>query len=137
MARRPNLANVTAQELEAELRRRLRAAGPLQRKRDRLLAKLAQIEKQIQALGGDFDQPRRGNRGAIPGRRRARNEKPLPGALHEVLKGRTMGIAEIAEAVQRAGFKTHSKNFRVMVNIALTKHPKLFKRVARGQYTSR
>ncbi|HYE63782.1 MAG TPA: hypothetical protein VD997_17455 [Phycisphaerales bacterium] len=134
---RSSLSNFPLSQLEAELQRRRQAAGPLQRKRERLLTKLAQIEKQIQALGGELDEPRRGRGGAIPGRRRARNEKPLPEALHEVLKGKTMGIAEIAEAVQKAGFKTHSKNFRVMVNIALTKHPKLFKRVGRGQYTTK
>jgi hypothetical protein len=137
MARRSKLANVSARDLQAELQRRRRAAGPLQRKRERLLAKLAQVENQIQALGEQLEPSRSGRRGAIPGRRRVVNEKPLPEALHEVLKGKTMGIAELAEAVQKAGFKTHSKNFRIMVNIALTKYPKLFKRVARGQYTTK
>jgi hypothetical protein len=137
MARPPNLARLSIDDLHQELRRRQRASGPLRRKREKLLAKLTEIERQIQELGGDLDAPRRGVRGTVRGRRRAVNEVPLPEALHKVLNGKTMGIAEACEAVQKAGFQTHSKNFRVMVNIALTKYPKLFKRVSRGQYTAK
>ncbi|HWB19610.1 MAG TPA: hypothetical protein VG711_04860, partial [Phycisphaerales bacterium] len=68
---------------------------------------------------------------------RARNQHPLHEALHQVLKGKTMGIPEMIDAVKKTGFKSSSANFKTMVAIALGKHKNLFKRVARGQYTAK
>ncbi len=64
---------------------------------------------------------------------------PLPEALHQVLKGKTLSVGEAVEAVQRAGYKTSSNNFRTIVNQQLiaAKNKKLFKKVARGQYTAK
>lgn len=70
------------------------------------------------------------------GRKRPKNEMSLEDALARLLKGKTMGVAEMADAVQKAGYKTNSPNFRVIVNATLLKSPR-FKRVARGQYTAR
>jgi hypothetical protein len=70
-------------------------------------------------------------------RRRATNDTPLPEALHAAMKGKTMTVSEAAEAVQAAGYKTYSSSFKIMVNMALAKHTKLFKRVGRGQYTTK
>src|SRR5262245_29360142 len=39
---------------------------------------------------------------------------------------------DLADAVQKAGYKTNSSNFRVIVNQALLANRKLFKKVARG-----
>ena len=44
-----------------------------------------------------------------------------------------MGVAEAAEAVRKAGYKSNASSFRIMVNGALGKKP--FKRVERGKYT--
>ena len=53
-----------------------------------------------------------------------------------VLKGKTMGVTEVAQAVQQAGYRTSAANFRVIVNQSLIKHRRLFKKVARGKYTA-
>jgi hypothetical protein len=54
-----------------------------------------------------------------------------------VLKGKEMRVTDAAVAVQKAGYKTNSKTFRVQVNIALVKRKDLFKRVGRGVYTAK
>ena len=43
----------------------------------------------------------------------------------------------MADAVKKSGYKSKSKNFRTLVALALLSHKKLFKRVARGQYTAK
>ena len=129
MGRRPgpsSLASLSVGALEAELRRRARSVGKLQKKRQKLLNKLATLDRQISLAGGRV----RGGGGA-----RARNGVTLPQALAKVLSGKTLGVTEAAEAVRRSGYQTHAANFRTMVNAALLKHKKLFKKVARGQYT--
>ena len=57
-------------------------------------------------------------------------------ALAKVLKGRSMGVTEVSHAVQEAGYRTTSPNFRTIVNQTLIKSP-LFKRLSRGQYTAK
>lgn len=70
-------------------------------------------------------------------RPKASNQQPLNAALHDLLKGRTRCVSEAVEAVQRAGYKTHAKNFRTMVNMTLVKRKDLFRKVGRGQYTAK
>lgn len=71
-----------------------------------------------------------------PGRKRFRNDTNLVEALAKVLKGKTMGVTEVAAAVTHAGYKTTAANFRTIVNQALLRHTKVFKKVARGKYTA-
>lgn len=75
------------------------------------------------------------------GRRAGRggNAHSLPIALHHLLQGRTMGVTEISEAVQKAGYKTKSPNFRTIVNATLIAKANagLFRKVARGRYTAK
>ncbi len=155
MARPSNLSKLSINDLQSELLRRQRAAGSLVQKRDALLQKLSALEADIAAAGiATSDGPRK--RGRPPGsdaasasaapaksggrkgrRRRAVNDETLPQALAKVIAGKTMSVTEAAEAVKASGYKTYSSNFRVQVNIALTKNPKLFKRVERGMYTTK
>lgn len=67
--------------------------------------------------------------------RRARNDTTLIGALAKVLTGKTMPVSDAAEAVQKAGYRTNSNNFRTQVNTALIKEP--FKRAGRGMCTAK
>lgn len=78
---------------------------------------------------------RAGGGGRRGGRRKGAGGQSLVEALHTLLQGQTMGVSEAAEAVQKAGYKTDSPNFRTIVNQALSKSP-AFKKVARGQYTA-
>jgi hypothetical protein len=130
MARKSALSALSVRELQTELTRRQRRVGGMVRKHQRLLDKAARLAEQIRELGGSVN-------GSIGGGgRRRRNEMNLADALAKALHGKTMGVAEAAEAVQRAGYRTTSKTFRTIVNITLIKSGK-FKRVERGQYTAK
>jgi hypothetical protein len=111
-------------QLQAEIRRRNGTLTSLQRKRERLTAKLTEVNAQIAAQGG-----------VVGGVTRASNAISLVELMKKVLNGKTMGVGEVAEAVQAAGYMTTSPNFRVIVNQTFIKHRKVFKRVGRGQYT--
>jgi hypothetical protein len=121
------LRNLSIRDLHAEIRRRERAAGGLIRRREKLVQKLAQVDAQIAKQGI-----------AVPGSggTRPRNSMNLVESLAKVLKGKTMSVTEAAEAVQAAGYRTSAANFRTIVNQALIKNSKQFKKVERGQYTA-
>jgi hypothetical protein len=72
-----------------------------------------------------------------PAPRRGRGGKmSLVEALSNVLSGSTMSVTEAAAAVKKIGYQTKSENFRTIVNQTLIKYPKLYKKIARGQYTA-
>lgn len=136
MGRRPSatsLASLSITALQQEIRRRQRSVGPLQKRRAKLVAKLEAIDAEIAALGGMSGGMGKG--GGVRGTR-PKNELNLVDALAGVLKGKTMGVSEAADAVQKAGYKSHAANFRTIVNATLLKHRNKFKKVARGQYTA-
>lgn len=140
--RRSKLANVPVAQLQAELERRQRE---LLDQREELQQQVDQIDQELAAIGAS-PRPRRGR---PPGRpagttrstrtrgRRPRGKVTLVDALQTALRGKTMGVSEVSQAVQKAGYKTKSKNFRTIVNLALTQHTDKFKRVSRGQYTAK
>lgn len=132
MAKRASssLSNLSSSELHAELNRRGKMAGKLQRKRAKLLERLAEIDAEIRAHGGSLG-------GVGPGRVRAKNDTNLVGALKSALDGKTMSVTDVAEAVQKQGYITTSPNFRTIVNQALIKNTSVFKKVSRGQYTAK
>lgn len=125
------LSGVSITDLTTEIRRRQRRLSTLERKRERLASELASLDAEIRELGGSM-----GGGALEPGRKRPRNTKKLPDALADVLKGKTMGVQEAADAVQAAGYQSSSANFRNIVNQVLISD-KRFKRVDRGQYTSK
>jgi len=68
------------------------------------------------------------------GRKRAKNEMTLPEAiLKNVGVGATVSPADAAVAAKKAGYKSSSPNFGMMVANALAKDGR-FKRLERGQY---
>ena len=119
------LAGMSIAELSAEIRRRKGGLKTLERRRAKIVVKLSRLDDQIQALGGIV-----GGRGRGGGR--PRNEMSLTETLAQVVKGKSMSVTDAAEAVQKAGYRTNSNNFRTQVNIALIKGP--FRRVGRGRY---
>jgi hypothetical protein len=136
--RRSKLANVPLDQLMTELERR---RDELLNQREELQRQVDQVDHELGIIGGST---RRG-----PGRPRSATTSPrgrgrrpsgkvtLAEALQAVLKGRTMGVSEAAEAVQKVGYKTRSKSFSTIVNMTLTQHPDKFKRVARGRYSAK
>lgn len=127
------LGDVSTVKLAEELKRREKELSRLEARRDRVAAQLAELDDQIAALAGagGYGATARGGL-----RRRPRNDKPLADALVEVLTGQTMGVSEVAEAVQRAGYRTSSPNFRTIVNQTLLRDKRI-KKIARGQYTAK
>jgi hypothetical protein len=130
-AQSAGLETMSSAALQAELARRQRQASSLLRKRDRLREQLAEIEREISEMGANAVV------GVEPGRKRARNAENLVEAMHRVLNGTELTVTELAEAVQAAGYVTTSPNFRTIVNQALIKYPKMFKRISRGVYTAK
>ncbi len=110
---------------EADMKRQQAAATAIIKKRDELRSKLAELDRDLRALGP-----------AAKGRVRPRNDMNLVEALRKVLNGKTMGVTQVSEVVQKAGYKTFAANFRTIVNQTLIKNRKIFKKVSRGQYTA-
>ena len=145
--RRSSLSSISILDIASELQRRKADLPELKARYEELSAELEQLRTTIAALGGSSAAPAasgRRTRGAAAkparaggkrGGRRAKNEGSLPDALAKVLSGNTMSVSDAAEAVLKSGYKSNSKHFRTMVNIALL-NKKRFKRVERGQYTA-
>jgi len=116
-------------ELQAELQRRERGIRKLERKRERLLGELTQIDTELAAVGALSAS------GGV--RRRPRNEMNLVDSLAQVLDGKTMSVTDVTAEVQKAGYLTTAANFRTIVNQALIREKKVFKKISRGQYTAK
>ncbi len=121
------LSGISVIDLHAELGRRQRRVGALERRRDRAMSKVQKLDAEIAALGGSV---------SGSGRTRPRNASNLVEALHKLLDGKTMSVTEATAEVQKAGYITTSATFRTIVNQTLINSGQ-FKRVARGQYTSK
>tara|TARA_R110002072_G_scaffold42064_4_gene117519 strand:- start:80226 stop:80681 length:456 start_codon:yes stop_codon:yes gene_type:complete len=124
-----SLNTLSITELQAELQRRERGIRRLERKRDRLLAELGQVDSELAAVGALSAS------GGV--RRRPRNEMNLVDSLAATLKGKTMSVTEVTAEVQKNGYMTTAANFRTIVNQALIREKKVFKKISRGQYTAK
>ncbi|MDF1809232.1 MAG: hypothetical protein P1U42_06010 [Phycisphaerales bacterium] len=123
------LNTMSIAELQAELQRREKGIRKLEKKRERLLEELATIDVELASVGALSAS------GGV--RRRPRNDMNLVDSLAKVLKNKTLSVTEATEAVQKAGYLTTAANFRTIVNQALIRETKVFKKVSRGQYTSK
>lgn len=137
---RTNLSKISTAALQSELERREGELGELEAYRDELLAELKEVERDLKDLGAVVSSVARATRTGTRGPRagggkRPRNKMNLEEALAKVLRNKTMGVSEVAEAVQKAGYKTTSPNFRTIVNQTLLKS-KLIKKLSRGAYTA-
>ena len=132
---KPSLDVVTVADLEAEIARRKRGAERLLRKRERLMDQVHGIDQELSELGVAPNGT--GMNGTMGTGKRPRNDMTLPEAIVGVLQGNEMSVTEIADAVQQAGYRTSSANFRTIVNQALIREKKMFKKVGRGVYTTK
>ena len=123
------LGAVSFEDLQAEMARRSKVVNRLERKRSKLHAELAEVESELGSYGA------LSANGAI--RRRPRNEMNLVDTLATVLKGKTLSVTDAAQAARDAGYMTTAANFRTIVNQALIRETKVFKKVSRGQYTAK
>lgn len=127
-----SLRGVTVEDLRKELERRRRSSGKLLKKREKLAAQVEAIDAQLALL----DVSTGGVMRVGGPRKRPQNTMGLVPFLVKVLRGKTMGVTEVSVAVQRAGYKTTSPNFRTIVNQALIKNTDKFKKLERGKYTA-
>ncbi len=137
VARDGQLSEVPLPDLRAELKRRERRLATLHRRRQRLLGQLESLDEEIAeyaaiTAAGTAMLTKRGSP-----RKRPRNAVVLVDALKRVLDNRTLSVTEAAGAVQKAGYRTTSDNFRTIVNQTLISNRRTFKKVARGKYTLR
>lgn len=156
------LRSVSTSKLQEELERRGSDLSKLEEKRDSLLAQVEELDAEIDMIsaavsaggGGSSRRSGSGRKASgrkkagrkktgrkkaagrrAGGRKRAKNAQSLEVALAKVLKGKTMGVSEVADAVQKAGYKTTSPNFRTIVNQCLLRSD-LIKKKGRGAYTA-
>ncbi len=144
-----NLRHVPTVELRRELDRRAELLEEMQARRAEIETELKQIDADLRALGETAPSKAPGSRHRRAGghprsrgrsaaaRTRSSNTRTLAEALQQALKGRTLGIGEVIEAVQKAGYKSNARSFRTMVNLTLLKRKDLFKKMGRGQYTAK
>lgn len=109
--------------------RRSKVVNRLERRRAKLHAEIALVEAELGSFGA------LSSNGGI--RRRPRNEMNLVDTLSKVLKNKTMSVTDAAQAARDAGYMTTAANFRTIVNQALIREKKTFKKVSRGQYTAK
>lgn len=134
MPRRVKLAKLSVEDLKQEISRRQKALPKLIAKRDCLNCQIAELE----GLGAV--KPIAAKRPKEAGKRAGRKDKgvartgSLATALIEALKANPkLTVAQAAEAVKLAGYKSKSKNFATIVGMTLGKSSQ-FKRVGRGVY---
>ena len=141
-----SIATMSTADLQAELARRQSQAGKLQAKRDKLLADLAALDKELAVFGvtggpmptgkrgpgrpkGSGKRTGKGSRGPMP-----KNDITLPDAIAAAMEVRAVvSPKEAAAMVLANGYKSNAANFGMLVSNALAKDPR-FKRLGRGQY---
>jgi len=138
-----SLRNLTVAEIRRELERREKGGRKLLARRAKVAAELAGLDAELAALGVQGAARPGRKPGRKPGRpakavdgrsRRAKNSLTLLQAiLAGVAVGKTVSPAQAAVAARKAGYKSASKTFGVMVSTCLAK-AREFKRTGRGQY---
>ncbi len=127
-------------ELKAEIRRKERALQGLLARRKKVLAQLAKIDREIMAIGGTSTGTPGPATAVVTGRTRGARRsratgKPLAEYISSILSKsrRPVRARDVAAAVVKAGYPTHSKNFYGIVAAALRDESR-FKRTGRGLY---
>lgn len=141
------IARTSTADLMKEIERRRGMLGSLRATRDDLADQLESLNAEIaeiESLEGPGSAPPRRGPGRLKGggkggrgHGRGGNKQPLSALLHTLLRGRTMSVPEMAQAARKAGYKSQSKNFRMVVGLTILKNRKMFTRVSRGQYTAK
>ena len=128
------LASMTIREMKLEIQRRQAGVAKLEKKRKKILGQLAAVDKQIAGITGGGGAKRGRKPGRRPGGKRPVNKVNLSDSIAGVLKkDKPSKIAVVVKAVLKSGYKSNSKNFRLIVTQTLVKD-KRFKSAGRGLY---
>ncbi len=151
------LKSMSTRELRRELERREAGASKLKAQHADLAKRLAAVESELADLGVESVPARKGRKPGRPagagkakgkagrpkgsrnkakgkGSKRAKNEMTLPEAIISGVKvGATVSPAEAAVTARKAGYRSSSSNFGMIVANALAKDSR-FKKLGRGQY---
>jgi len=132
------LVNMTIAQLKAEIVRRQKGLSQLKKKRAGLVKELDRITREIADATGSKARKKRAKKAPAKKKvKRAKNKMSLVQVLVGVLKGKTgVPVDEALAGVLAAGYKSTSKEFKLIVNQTLSKNPK-FRKVARGVYALR
>ena len=133
MARPSSGAGLAIADLQRILDQKQNELKRLYKRRSQLERELHGIDREISKVEGRGGNGRGGRKG---GGGRARNDKSLIETLEDVLRsnGGPMGVGDILEAVQAAGYRSNSDNFRGIINQQLIKEKKRFHKAGRGMY---
>ena len=142
MAKLVKLNDLSIDELLAEVQRRKKALPRLMKQKAKFEKQLAEVEAEIQALGGDevkTGKAKKGPQAAQANRpiktKRLKNTISLMDALLQVLEvEKAKTIPDIVTAVAQKGYQSNSRNFSLIVRHMLSQNPDKFIRVARGKY---
>jgi hypothetical protein len=131
MARPTTSSTWNIQDLQRILSDRKRQLDKLMKKREKAQKRVDEIDAEITKVSGGVVAS--GGRGIGS---RARNDKPLPDYIEEVLakSGKPMRVGDIVDGVRAAGYKSNSKSFKNIVNQQLIKERKRFSQIDRGIY---
>ncbi len=135
--RRTGLGRFSLAELRAGLALRERRLERLRARSEQLRERAAELDAEIAAAEGMLAPARTPGARRNRGSGRPQKKTNLADALRKLLTNKTKSVSEAMAAVRKAGYKTKSTDFRAIVNHELLANRKLFKRVARGQYTAR
>lgn len=126
---------LSVSDLIAELNRRQRKLPTLKKLEARLERKLGQVRAEIGALvPGPAAKAKAAVRRVA---RRARNKIKLADAIVKVLvKDIPKSVPQIAEAVQKIGYRSVSKTFHTIIYQTLARDKRV-KKAARGKYVLR
>lgn len=127
------ISKIPTAVLTRELERRRRAVPRIARQRDALLARAAELEKELSLLS----EAPQAERPATHRRKRTKNHLSLADALVEAIGNKPTTVHDAATALRKAGFKTRAtpSGFRTMVNQALIRDSR-FERISRGRYVT-
>jgi len=123
-----DLSEMSVADLNRILNERQSRVNKLKKKRDSYLEKVQGLEDQIHELEGE-------GAGAGTGTR-PRNEKPLHDYVTDILGRHKKGLAlaDLAEKVLKAGYKTNSSNFNNTVYQCVYKSDEIDRDEKSGNY---
>lgn len=129
------LSQLSMGELERELRSRQRRLKTLENRWAASKERYLKLDSELKQMRSGRVQPETGSRNPTPAPAPKKRQASLVKMLVSVLTkaGAPMNVGELTTAVQNAGYKTNSRQFRLIVNQTLLGRPE-FRRTKRATF---